>query len=331
MRPMRAVVGLAAVTSLSLTASGCVTVHGELAVVPSATRSEAARALKVFTDAYNASDLAFDPALDAEQVTGALGAINQAGLKSRSVTDPGGNPQHVPLELTEAKFTIPKKAGWPRFFLADTDSNRDVDGGPQDNNWVLVFVRNAKDRPWEVAYLAILSKGAVPAFKTDKDGWGEAISPEDSNFAVAPKVLSTEYTSYLRTGRPAHFAPGPHTTEWRADRQKRARVPGFTQQYVDQPLNGGDFAPVGLATKDGGAFVFFATRFFERQTAAKGLRPQVSPDVKALMTGTVTNTVTKEWMSNQAVVVPRAGAGGTASGQVDVLGRLQGVTGAVGS
>ncbi|MFJ2647128.1 hypothetical protein ACIO1C_10420 [Streptomyces sp. NPDC087420] len=325
---MRAVVGLAAVASLSLTASGCVTVHGELAVVPSAKRSEAARALKVFTDAYNASDLAYDPALDAGQVTGALGAINQAGLKSRSVTDPGGNSRHVPLELTDAKFTIPEKAGWPRFFVADTDSNRDVDGGAQDNRWVLVFVRNGPDRAWEVAYLTILATSAVPAFKTGKDGWGEAISPDDTGLAVAPKALSDEYTSYLRTGEPAHFAPGPHTTEWRTDRQKRARTPGYTRQYVDQAVNGGDFAPVGLATKDGGAFVFFATRFFERQTAAKGLRPQVSTDVKALMTGTVTNTVTKEWMSNQAVIVPRAGAG---SAQVDVIGRLQGVTGAVGS
>jgi hypothetical protein len=305
-----------------------VTVHGELAVVPSAKRSEAAQALKVFTDAYNAADKAYDPALDAGQVTGALGAINQAGLKARSVTDPDGNPGHVPLELTDAKFTIPKKAGWPRFFVADTDSNRDVDNGPQDNRWVLVFLRNAPDRPWEVAYLTILSTGAVPAFQTDKDGWGKAIPPDDTTLAVAPKALSGEYASYLRTGQPAHFAPGAHTSAWRTDREKRARVPGFTQQYIDQPLNGGDFAPVGLATKDGGALVFFATRFFDRQTAAKGLRPQVGADVKALMTGTVTNTLTKEWMSNEVVTVPRAGSG---SPQVDVLGRLQGVTGAVGS
>ncbi|QIQ05058.1 hypothetical protein HA039_24760 [Streptomyces liangshanensis] len=325
---MRAVVGLAAVTSLSLTASGCVTVHGELAVVPTAQRSEAARALKVFTDAYNAADRAYDPELDAGQVTGALGAINQAGLRSRSVTDPDGNPRHVPLELTDAKFTIPKKAGWPRFFLADTDSNRDVDNGPQDNRWLLVFVRNGPDRAWEVAYLTIIATGAVPVFKTDGDGWGEAIRPDDKALAVAPNVLSDEYTSYLKTGEPAHFAPGPHTDGWRTERQKVARVPGFTQQYVDQPLKDGDFAPLGLATKDGGALVFFASRFFDRQTAAKGLRPRVSADVQALMTTTVTNTLTKEWMSNQAVTVPRTGSG---AAQVDVIGRLQGVTGAVGS
>ena len=62
------------------------TVHGELEVVPSATKAEAAQALKDFTDAYNEADKAYDPALDAEHVTGALGAINQAGLRRAAST-----------------------------------------------------------------------------------------------------------------------------------------------------------------------------------------------------------------------------------------------------
>ncbi|GAA2431999.1 hypothetical protein GCM10010273_04880 [Streptomyces lavendulocolor] len=323
--------GLAAVTAataLALTASGCVTVHGELEVVPTATKAEAAEALAAFTDAYNKADKAFDPALDAGRVTGALGAINQAGLKSRSITTPGGNPAHRPLQLTDARYVIPKKAGWPRWFVADTDSNRDTDRGTDDDRWVLVFVRNGPEQLWEVAYLQILSAGGVPVFKTDADGWAEPVEPDSAALAVAPKNLSEEYTSYLQTGRPDHFAAGPHTTVWRQERAQVAKRPGLATQYVDQPLDTGDYAPLGLMTRDGGALVFFSTRFYDRQVAAKGYRPKVSPEVRALMTGEVRSTLTKEWVSSQAALVKPAG---TQSGQVTVVGRLQGVTSAAGS
>ncbi|MBT2393984.1 hypothetical protein J7E87_32390 [Streptomyces sp. ISL-1] len=315
-------------TVLCLTASGCVTVHGEREIVPSATKSEAAQALKDFTDAYNKADKAYDPALDAAHVTGALGAINQAGLKARSVNYPNGNPQHVPLELTDAKFAIPKKAGWPRFFLADVDSNRDQDKGALDNRWVLVFVRSDVDQLWEAAYLTILSPGRIPALKTDEDGWAEPVAPDSAALAVAPRDLSEEYSSYLQNGKPEHFKDGPHTSGWRESRKKDSNLPGMSTQYIDQPLDSDDFAPLGLVTADGDALVFFAMRNYERQTAAKGVRLKVHPDVKALLTGDVKSTVTKERVSSQAVTVPTVGAGG---GDVDVLGRLTGLTAAKGS
>ncbi|MFI6102645.1 hypothetical protein [Streptomyces sp. NPDC051310] len=315
-------------TALALTASGCVTVHGELEVVPAATKAEAAQALKDFTTAYNAADKAYDPGLNAGRVTGALGAINQAGLKSRSITSPGGNPEHQPLVLSDAEFVIPKKAGWPRWFVADTDSNRDTDRGTGDTRWVLLFVRNSAQQLWEVAYLSILTPDEVPEFRKDGDGWAEPVAADSASVAVAPKDLSEEYTAYLASGKPAHFAAGPHTTAWREERRSVARRPGLSTQYVDQPLDTGDYAPLGLVTDDGGALVFFATRFFDRQTAAPGYRPKVSPEVRALMTGEVKSTLTKEWVASLTVRVKPAGA---ASDQVTVLGRLQGVTSATGS
>ncbi|QGV80919.1 hypothetical protein [Streptomyces ficellus] len=324
----RVAAAFAAAAVLAPTASGCVTVHGELAVVPAVTRDEAAEALTAFTEAYNKADKAYDPALDAGRVTGALGAINQAGLKSRSVTSPDGNPGHRPLELTDAHYAIPKKAGWPRWFVADTDSNRDVDQGADDDRWLLVFVRNGPEQLWEVAYLQILPASGVPKFKTDQDGWAEPAAPDSTALAVAPKNLSEEYSSYLQTGRPAHFAAGPHTSVWRDERAKIAKRPGLATQYVDQPLDTGDYAPLGLTTQDGGALVFFATRFYDRQVAAPGYRPKVSPDVRALMTGEVKSSLTREWVSSQAVVVKPAGA---ETDRVTVVGRLQGVTSATGS
>ncbi|MFB7373232.1 hypothetical protein ACFC0D_25670 [Streptomyces sp. NPDC056222] len=326
-RPSRALVATTAATVLALTASGCVTVHGELELLPAATKSEAEQALKDFTDAYNKADKAYDPALDAGRVTGPLGAINQAGLKSRSITSPNGNANHRPLELTDAKFVLPKKAGWPRWFVVDTDSNRDTDQGSGDNRWLLVFVRNGSEQLWEAAYLAILTPDEIPAFKTD-GGFAVPVDADSAELAVAPKDLGRNYVSLLGGGEQGQFAAGPHTTEWRDERQKAAKRVGMATQYIDQVTDAGDFAPLGLATEDGGALVFFATRYFERQTAAQGYRPKVTPDVKALLTGEVKNTVTKEWVSSQAVLVKPTG---TEQDGVTIAGRLQGVTGAKGS
>ena len=60
---------------LSLTASGCVVVRGDLEIVPSSTRGEAARALEEFTTAYNDADKEYDQSRDASRVTGALADI----------------------------------------------------------------------------------------------------------------------------------------------------------------------------------------------------------------------------------------------------------------
>ncbi|GAA2804459.1 hypothetical protein GCM10019017_57530 [Streptomyces showdoensis] len=304
--------------------------HGERELMPAATKAEAEQALKDFTEAYNKADKAYDPALDAGRVTGPMGEINQAGLTSRQKSSPGGNPDHRPLELTDAKFSIPRKAGWPRFFVADTDSNRDTDQGPGDNRWLLVFVRGGAQQLWEVAYLSILSPGDVPAF-TSEAGYAVPVGTGTQGLAVAPQELGERYVSFLKEGAaggPGPFAAGPHTTEWRAEREKDAKRPGLVTQYVDRADSAGSFAPLGLATEDGGALVFFATRYFERQTAARGYRPKVGKDVKALLTGEVKNTVTKRWVSSQTVLVKPAG---TERDAVAVVGRLQGVTAAEGS
>ncbi|MFE7551502.1 hypothetical protein [Streptomyces gardneri] len=326
-RPVRALAATAAATVLALTASGCVTVHGETALLPAVTKDEAAQALADFTAAYNRADKAHDPALDSDRVTGPLGAINQAGLRSRAVTNPGGNPNHQPLELTDARFVVPRKAGWPRWFLADTDSNRDVDQGRADQRWVLAFVRNGPQQLWEVAHLVVLSPRAVPEF-AEEEGYAVPVAADSDAFAVAPEDLGARYVAYLQDGKPGPYTAGPHTSLWREERQKGAKRPGLATQYIDRVADQGDFAPLGLRTKDGGAFVFFATRYFERQTAAAGYRPKVGPDIKALLTGDVKNTVTKEWVSDQVVLVKPAG---TDRDGVTVAGRLQGVVGAVGS
>ncbi|MGQ4516098.1 hypothetical protein [Streptomyces sp. DW26H14] len=324
-RPIRtAWLAMTATTVLSLAASGCVTVHGELAVVPSVKRSEAAKALTGFVDAYNAADKSYDPALDQGRVSGALGAINQAGLRSNAATSPGGNPQHRDLVLNDARFTIPKKAGWPRWFVAEATPAGARSGGPDAVRWLMAFVRDSPDADWKAAYLTSMKASAIPRFTTGSGGYAVPVAAKAGGLAVAPGELSADYAAYLQSGRPGDFAPGPHTDQWRASRAKTAKQSASTMQYIDQPLKDGDFAPLALATKDGGAFVFFATRYYQRQTTAAGYRPQVPKDVAPLVRGTVRTKLTKEWVSAQAAQVPP-------TGKVTILSRLEGVTGATGS
>ena len=298
-------------------------VHGEREVVPAATRADAARALKDFTTAYNKADKAYDQSLDADRVTGPLADIDAAKLKAGHRNSPSGNAAHAPLKLTDAKFVIPEKAGWPRWFVADAGANK----GSADSRWLLVFTRGSADGLWQASYLTILAADAVPKFAKDKDGWAQPVTADDAELAVAPEKLSKSYADYLQDGGDV-FAPGTHTSAWRALRKKNASKPGLARQYVDESLTSGDYAPVGLRTKDGGALVFFSTRHYEKQTAAQGVDLTVSDkNIQALLTGEVRQSLTLEFVSNQAVLDP---ARSTSDHQVEFLSRVQGLTGAKG-
>ena len=310
----------ASLTALSLTASGCVVVHGEKEVLPATTKAEAAKALQQFTTAYNKADKAYDSSLDADYTTGALGDIDEARLKAGHVNSPDGNSAHSPLKLSEAKFTIPKKAGWPRWFVADAHGNK---GG--DLRWLLVFTRSDLSDPWQAAYLTLVSPDDVPQFKVDADGWAEAVPSNSAELAVAPGELSKDYATYLKSGGQL-FAAGTHTSEWRAQREKSTR-PGLATQYIDEPLTSGDYAPLALRTTDGGALVFFTTRRFQKQTAAAGAEiPTQNENVQALTTGEIKQSLTMEFVSNQLALDPAKGGG-----KVSVLGRIEGLTAAEGS
>ncbi|WP_141313840.1 hypothetical protein [Streptomyces spinoverrucosus] len=318
----RSVLMAASVTALSLTASGCVVVHGEREVLPGATADEAAKALQDFTSAYNEADKSYDSALDADHVTGPLAAIDEARLKAGNVNNPGGNPNHSPLEFSDVEYTIPKKAGWPRWFLANAKANR---GG--DARWLLVFTRDGLADQWEASYLTLVAPDKVPEFKKDKDGWAEALPVDSAEFTMNPAELGKNYVTYLQKGGDG-FADGAHTSLWRQEREKDKERPGLVTQYIDEPLTDGDYAPVALRTADGGALVFFTTHHYEKQTAAAGTSvPAPGADVEALTTGEIKQSLTMEFVSNQVALDPKKGSGAQ---EVTVLGRIQGLTSAKG-
>lgn len=312
----------ASLTAVSLTASGCVVVHGEREVLPAATRTEAVKAVEQFTAAYNKADAAYDASLDADRTAGALGIIDAARLKAGRVNNPDGNPQHTPLVLSDVKVTIPEKAGWPRWFVAEAKGNK---GG--DSSWLLVFTRASRSQPWQATYLTLVAPGSVPEFDKDEDGWAQAVPADTPSLARAPEDLSEDFATYLQSGRGV-FADGTYTSVLRATRAKNAVKPGLATQYIDQPLTGGEYAPLALRTADGGALVFFSTHHYMKQTAAAGAAvPTPNKNVQALTTGEIKQSLTMEFVATDVALAPAKGSG---SGKVSVLSRLEGLTAAKG-
>lgn len=296
------------------------TVHGEREIIPSVGRAEAPKVLQRFTEGYNEAYRKLDRGVIARVESGPLAEIGNADMTTQSALTPGGNPNYPPLVLDDARFTIPKQAGWPKFFLADTRSNRD------GNRWFVVFLRDGVKEPWRAAYLSILSPDKVPAFATDKDGYAEAVPAakgEDPALTTAPNAVSTAYTDFLRTGSGRTFAPGPRTTGLREDRDKIKRTPTFWTEFIDTPEGPDGFPTPALRTADGGALAFFTAHHRERRTMAEGLRPAITdPRMKALLSGDLKRSVTYTKVSESAVRIPPA----KSNDRVVFLNRIEGVT-----
>lgn len=329
----------ALVCAALVTLSGCVTVHGERERIPAVRKAEAASALKKFTDQYNAAYRAADPTVVRAVESGPLLAISQGDLKVERARHPKGNPQSRALTLTDARFTIPRQAGWPKFFVADTHSNRDA------NRWLVVFSRSSAHAPWKATYLSLLSEDEVPEFALDEDGYAESVpTGKDSGLTVAPDALSAAYTSYLSDGKGDVFADGSATSALREGRKKHLRTPRYWTEYIDTPARAAGYAPLGLRTDDGGALVFFTSHHRYKQTMAKGYRPAPDERVRALMTGEAKRSITLTRINESAVRVPAdpaaehgaarspaAAPDNAANGdKVVFLNRLEGVTAASG-
>jgi hypothetical protein len=323
---------LAAVTTatvLAATLSGCMTVHGETAVVPAVSKAEAEKVLEKFIKVNNKANKNFDAELNETIEAGALGAIDQAGLRARHKVSPGGNQNFSPLQLTDPRYLIPEQAGWPKSFVADTSSNRG-DGG----RWYLVFQRHSIDEPWMATYLAVISEEEVPDFVVDDDGYAQDVpvgdgpggEPGAEKLSVPPGKISDAYTTYLSEGGEG-WAAGPHTSGWRTEREERAKNRDRFE-WADLPADPPRFAPFALRTADGSAMVFFASHHHMKQTVPKGYTPKIDdPYVKALLEGEAKHSVTYVRVSEQAVLVPPASDGG----DTEFLSRVTGLTEVKGS
>lgn len=295
----------AALTALILLAAvGCVTVHGEEALVPSVDKTAAAKVIEDFTRVNNKANRDLDQKLNAQIETGALGAIDSATLKAQHARNPNGDPNYQPLGFTDPHFLIPKLRGWPKWFIADVQANRD-----KDSRWLLTFIRGGPDEPWKAAYLSVISNGQLPHFALDKQGYVRPAALDAADLLVQPAKLSSEYAGYLAAGKQnsAVFAAGPSTTALVQERAKQRRTSQYVTQFADQPADSAKFPPVALRTTDGGAAVFFASQHTRKVTFAQGYAVKLDSLVEALIIGTPERSVTTTQIAQQFVLVPAAG------------------------
>ncbi len=104
-------------------------------------------------------------------------------------------------------------------------------------------------------------------------------SAEPEALEGTPPLVVDDRTAQPLPGREYEWGDSPDHARRVLRRAENADRPGRTTQWVDQPLDKGDFAPLALRTEDGGAMVLFATRHFEKQTAARGVPLSVRPEV----------------------------------------------------
>ncbi|AEW93728.1 MULTISPECIES: hypothetical protein [Streptomycetaceae] len=317
----------AAVLLLATGAGGCVTVHGERALLPATGKADAERTVRHFVEATNVANGKLDPGPAGQVETGALALIDGAGLKARHVNHPAGNPGYQPLVFHDTRYLIPRQRGWPKWFVVDTAENRDA------SRWLLVFTRGGSHEAWRASYLNVVAPAELPVFATDGDGYAEPVGPTAQGLAVQPGQLGARYTDYLQHGEKgaALFAGGAWTSGLRQTRRTRyAPTPEVYTQFADEAADPAQYPPVALRLADGGALVFFTTHHLMRQTVAHGPVKVTDPQIAALLTGTPGKSVTLVDLAEQVVRVPPEATGGAANHQVTFLNRIEGTVSASG-
>jgi hypothetical protein len=306
------------------------TVHGETAIVPAIGKAEARKVLTTFETKNNEANKTYDAEVNRSIEAGALGAIDQAGLKARHAVYGSTSKDFSPLQLSDPHFLIPQQAGWPKSFVADVQAahqdKQDTDG----SRWLLVFQRGSIDDTWKAVYLAVVAPAAMPQFATDADGHAEDIplGKGRKGLTVAPGRLSKAYTTYLSQRAGQKFADGDATTGVLAQRAKEQQQRNVRTEYADLPAEPPQYTPFALRTKDGGAVVFFASQHQTKRTLPRNYTAEVSnPLVKALMSGTPEHSVTYVRMAQDTVKVPPAKQGG----QITFLDQIKDLTAAQGS
>lgn len=315
-RRARRTAGLAAVLLLSAAASGCVTVDGRTALIPSVTKAAARAAVARFVRTGNEANTRLDPSLNPRVESGALLAVDGSFIRQSHALSPAGNPRYDPLTFSDTHYLIPRQVGWPKWFAVDTATNRSA-------RWILLFTHDSPAQPWTASYLVPVG-GPGPSPATDSQGYAVPEPLAGTRLAVQPGEVAARYAAYLHSGAgAAAFAPGPSTTKVRADRVAALRpVNGSVSEFADE-AGAKRYAPVALRLRDGGALVFFTTQYQWKSTTAGTLR--VLPGVTAMLTSPVHSSVTQYDVSEQAALLPPSG------GPIRVLGQITQLVDAKGS
>lgn len=310
--------------TLSVTLTGCITVHGETALVSVTSKSEAEKVLKKYVSSGNKAGKEYDAKLNATIERGALGEASQAALKIDKELDKerNNNSRATPVQVNDSRFHIPKQAGWPKFFMVDTATNLRPSG---DARLLLAFTRESVDERWKASFHALVDTSDLPEFAEDEEGHAKAVPQGGGkDLLVAPGELSKAYTTYIGSKGEGDFADGRYTSQERENRAKKGTTRLARNEWADLPSDSKQYPPFGLYTKDGGALVFFASHMHAKQTAATGYRPRLPPRAKPLLEGDLKSSLTLSYVVQHTVRVPAA----KSDDQITYLYHGRGLTGA---
>ena len=248
-------------------------VHGEREVVPAATKAEAAQALKDFTAAYNKADKAYDPAAGRRPGHRRARRDQRRPAEGRAArTSPGGNPNARAAGADRRHVHDPEEGGLAALVRRRRRRQRT---GQRRRTPLAARLHPGRRRPscGRSSYLTVLAAAEVPGVREGRGRPGRAGRRRTApTLAVAPARAERRVRRRTcRTGSRSIFADGPHTSGWRAERRKKRGEAGASHA-VHRPAAGpaATSRRSACAPTDGGALVFFTTRHYEQQTAAKG-------------------------------------------------------------
>jgi hypothetical protein len=212
-------------------------------------------ARRAVADSYSLSYQAY-AALDSAQLAQVesppLLTINEADFQYRRAED---EPfENLVEEPSEVEVFVPRQTAYPLQFLARIAFE-------SDQEQYLLYVRDAPDAPWRNPYQVFVSgfPGLPSPIAVDRDGYARLLDPGRGRLRTDPARLGERLTSFF--GRYEEqplpksrlFRPGPATSDNLQGIRNRAREVQVT--YTFSPVPG---PQVAYATKNGGAFTFFA-------------------------------------------------------------------------
>lgn len=289
------------------------------------TEAEARSLLAEVSRKNNRANAAFDSRLLGEYEAESSFRIDEAVYRIGRVLDPQHKDPLTSFEYTARAFHLPRSAGYPQWFLADTSIST------AKRRYLLVLSRPAADQPWKMVIQAALD-GELPAMARDAAGNAVTMPADDATALVAgPNEVAAAHAAYLSAGRSAPqaamFASDKESTAIIEDGKLRASlvfvnkktgVIGPAQRF-SRTVTVEPYPVRVLRTTDGGALACYVTK---RQVVAEqpdGLTKITGPDAALAGRTDFDGKITITWLDQWVVRIPPKGGG-----QVTVLAHLGG-------
>jgi hypothetical protein len=253
-KALTAVLGLLAALALLLSVQGCTTAASATTTVTGPTP---ASALKVFNSFVTAQRVAV--ANHDQLLAEALTSSSQYSVVSSEYLIAAATGREVTAP-TYGKPTlyVPKLTTYPQWFMVTAPES---ENGRAAGTVLMVFDKPDASAPWAVDGTAMLSQNAPALNVAVKNGYATALRTTDTELAFRPDEVGAMQASVVDEGpsSPAAsvVAPGSLTTGLYSANAAAAKQASAQGNYYTWELEGTSYPFFALATRDGGAIVFY--------------------------------------------------------------------------